>query len=224
MTIQLKAVQVVAAMALALAAVACRAAQPPQKPDGGGRPLPQDKRMLDLYIKFVKDAERLAAEYERDKQPEKAREVYKEILSVVPDYVRAKKKLQEYFEKEATAERKVVEIQANQAWQKTGVKLIPGKPITIQATGTWTFKMSQKLGPGGMVIPKELRNFNLGALVGIVMPEGPINEKNKPKPFLVGDGTQFVAGGAGHLMLRMYDSDPSDNLGKMKVEIIGTFE
>jgi hypothetical protein len=40
----------------------------------------------------------------------------------------------------------------------------------------------------------------------------------------VGASSEFTPEKAGRLFLRMYDSDPSDNAGKLNVEIRGTFE
>src|SRR5262245_46725909 len=63
-------------------------------------PLPDDKRLLQLHLDFVKSAEKLATEYERDKHFDKAKSVYKEILKLVPQHPPAKKKLAEMMEKE----------------------------------------------------------------------------------------------------------------------------
>jgi hypothetical protein len=42
--------------------------------------------------------------------------------------------------------------------------------------------------------------------------------------FLIGSSTSFTAERDGRLFLRMYDSDPSDNLGKVSVYLEGTFK
>ncbi len=44
------------------------------------------------------------------------------------------------------------------------------------------------------------------------------------KPFVVGPSKQFIAERSGRLFLRMYDTDPRDNAGQLKVEIRGTFK
>ena len=183
---------------------------------------PNDKKLFKLYVDFVNSAEKLAKEYEQKDEHEKAQDVYREILKIVPEHARSKKKIEEFFVKEATAERKVLEVRADQAWQDSGIRVIQGKPITIRSTGTWTFAMSHKLDSKGMQIPKELKAFNLGSLIGAVAVEDA--KVKQGKPFAVGEGTKFIAQQSGRLMFRMYDADPSDNSGKLKVEVVGTFE
>lgn len=184
------------------------------------RPLPKDPKLLAFHHDFVKKVEKLAADYERGDQAEKARACYEEILKLVPEYGPAKEKLGRLLERELTAERKVMDVHANREWQDTGVIVVPGKPVRIAARGTWTFKLSHELSPKGMQIPKELRDFDLGALVGIIV----TNQKpDELKPFLIGDGIELVGEQPGRLLLRMYDTDPSDNIGKISVEITGTY-
>ena len=80
--------------------------------------------------------------------------------------------------------------------------------------------MEYTLPPDGIEIPKELRDFPLGALVGKVM-TSPDDEE--AKVFLIGSGTKFTAEKDGRLVMRIYDSDPTDNNGKMSTMIEGTF-
>lgn len=212
-----------------------RAQQPPRgKPPGGPKgqagqteqkpqtPPVSDARLLQLQVEFVKKAEKLAADYEKGKDTEKARAVYEEILKLVPQYAKAQQKLDKIREGEASAERKVLEVYANRQWQETGVRVIPGKPIQITASGTWTVNISHTLGPNGIEIPKELRDFNLGALVGVV--DNGSGKQEDFQPFLIGPSYDFVADMPGNLLLGMWDSDHSDNAGKLSVEIRGTFD
>lgn len=183
------------------------------------KPLPSDPRLLAFHKDFVIKATKLAQEYERNHDWGKARSCYEEILKLVPNEPQTQQRLEQILEKEATADRKVMEIFANRDWQDTGVVVQAGKPVRIRASGTWTFKMSHNLSPSGMQIPKELRDFNLGALVGVVNAGDP----EAAKPFLVGEEYEFTATENGRLLLRMYDSDVSDNQGKITVEVTGTF-
>jgi tetratricopeptide (TPR) repeat protein len=188
------------------------------------RQIPDDPKLLELHREFVAKAARLAKDYERTNQIEKARACYEQILKLLPGHSEAEEALAKIIEKQATAERRVFSVYANKDWQDTDVRLVQGKPITIQARGTWNFKMSHELGPDGMEIPKELRDFNLGSLIGVVLPFEPVSEDKKPKAFFIGSNLRTTAAESGRLLLRMYDSDPSDNSGKLDVEILGTFE
>ncbi|MHB1035452.1 MAG: hypothetical protein ACYC35_20170 [Pirellulales bacterium] len=197
--------------------------QPPtaaKEPPAATLPFASDKRLLALHREFVLKAEKLAAEYETAKQHEKARLVCEQILKLVPNYPKAAQMLQRINEEEANAERKVIEVAADRPWQDTGIRTVPGKPIQIKATGTWTFKMSHKLGPDGMEVPPEMKDFKLGSLIGVIATDDP----KQRKPFLIGAQKTFVADRAGRLLLQMHDSDPSDNQGKLSVEIRGTFQ
>lgn len=182
--------------------------------------LPEDPKLLALHKEFVIKADRLAAEYERKGEYEKAKAVCNEILKLVPNYPKAEALLGEIDEAELNVGRKVMEIFADRDWQDTGIQVVPGKPVQIEARGTWTFHMNHVLGPEGMDIPKELRDFKLGSLLGIVVTGDPKKEK---KPFYVGEEKRIVATEPGRLFLKMHDSDTSDNVGKLTVEIRGTF-
>lgn len=191
-------------------------------------PLPSDPRLLDIHREFVRKAGDLATEYEKAGEYDKARDVYIEVLRLIPTYTPAMKKMNEIREQLATAERVVVDVFADREWQDTGIDLIQGKPVRIQARGEWTFRMTYKLPADGVEIPEKLRDFNLGALVGVIDPSNPkeIDEDNEEatEPFLIGSKFEFDAPISGRLMLRMYDSDTKDNAGKLSVDIKGTFK
>jgi hypothetical protein len=68
-------------------------------------------------------------------------------------------------------------------------------------------------------IPKELREFNLGSLVGTISN----GQENEIEQFLVGNSVTLVPKKSGRLLLRMYDVLPTDNAGEMTVEVRGSF-
>ena len=184
------------------------------------KPLPDDRRLMTLHFDFVKKAEKLANEYEGDKDWGKARAVYEEILKLVPQYPSANAKLEEMIKREAGAQKTLVTVKADTDWQDSGIELIEGKPIIIQVTGTWVFHLEVETTADGLSIPKELRDFPLGCLVGMI----PSDDPKLAKPFVLGSGKQFISDRSGKLFLRMYDTDPRDNRGSLKVEIHGTFK
>jgi hypothetical protein len=182
--------------------------------------LPADPKLVELHRQFVIKAEKLAMEYEQEEEYDKARDVCREILKLVPGYPKALQVLERIDKAETTADEKKLEIHANRNWQDTGVQVIQGKPIVIEASGTWTFRMSHVLDSEGMEIPKELRDFKLGSLLGVIVTGNP----KENKPFFIGSGTRFVADQSGRLYMKMHDSDPQDNAGKLDVQIRGTFD
>ncbi len=211
-------------------------AQVPQQGQGnrttsngkGGKGKPKDEvklddpRLIEVHKQFVTSVEKLAGEYEKTNQLEKARQCYEQVLRLIPQYKPAEDKLGQIREREATAETRRVEVFANKDWQDSGVTVGEGKPCSIKAAGKWKFQMQYELTPDGIEIPKELRDFNIGALVGrIVTGSG---DDRDGKVFFVGSGTSFNAREDGRLQLRIYDSDVTDNSGKIQVEITGSFE
>lgn len=236
----------VAALGLGVAAVVLTAAGQ-ERPKGKGkgkdddapkvRPLPSDERLLTLHRDFVKKAETLAKEYEGDKDWGKARTVYEEILKLVPQYAPASAKLAEMIAKESTAKLATFTVKADGGWQDTGIDLIAGKPVQLSASGTWTFLLEVETNAQGLTIPEELRDFPLGCLIGYIASPGVDPKDAKPadrttakaadkmtaKPFVV-SGEPLQVEQSGRLYLRMYDTDPSDNKGVLKVEIRGTFD
>jgi tetratricopeptide (TPR) repeat protein len=184
--------------------------------------LPEDPRLLELHKGFVIGAEKLATEYEAKGQIDKARSCYEEILRLVPSYTQAADKLAVVKQKEAIAEHRTIDVYANKGWQDAGVNIYTGKPVSLKASGAWTMKMTyNNLPPDGVEIPKELRDFPLGALVGMIATSP---TEADAKVFIIGTSTSFTAERDGRLFLRMYDSDPEDNLGKISVYVEGTFK
>jgi hypothetical protein len=184
------------------------------------KPLPDDKKLLALHYDFVKKAMKLGEEYEGTKDWGKARAVYEEVLKLVPQYPNANAKLIEMIQMESGAQKVLVTVKADTDWQDSGIELIEGKPIIIQVNGTWVFRLEVETTADGLSIPKELRDFPLGCLVGMI----PSDDPKLAKPFVLGSGKQFISDRSGKLFLRMYDTDPRDNRGSLKVEIHGTFK
>jgi len=192
--------------------------------DGGGEDddgLPSDKRLLAIYKEFIVETLKVARDYEKAKDVDSARTCYEQILKLVPNHPATKKALDDIYDRELSKETKKININANEGWQDTGVEVVEGKPISITAEGTWTFKMSHQLGPKGMEIPEDLKKFKLGELIGAIFKEG--TDPKGVEPFSVGEEATFDAEQSGRLFLRMYDTDPKDNSGRMNVMIRGTF-
>jgi len=111
-------------------------------------------------------------------------------------------------------------VKANLGWQDSGIKVVEGKPLAIRATGTWTYTFEADLNAEGMKIPDELKDFNLGCLIGAVDTGNPEDFK----PFVIGAESSFVAEKSGKLYVRMYDIEPKDNDGFLKLEFMGSFD
>ena len=185
--------------------------------------LPADPQLLGLHKEFIVKAEKLAAEYERKKQFEKAREVYESMVRLVPKYATAEEGLSRVLGSQRLQDRKLVNVSANQLWQDSGAVLREGMPVRTEVKGTW--KVVYETGPEGIVIPEEFRSrdnrIKLGTLIGVIV-NSPA-ELSEAKPFVIESGKDFTARKSGRLFLRMYDVDPSDNEGQIFVLIQSTF-
>ena len=180
-------------------------------------PVPVDKRLLAIHRDFVDKAQKLALEYERGNDLGKARAVYQEILKLVPQHAQASTKIHKLLERELNAQKTVITVDADKAWQDTGVIVIKGKPVQVRADGQWTFHLKMEVDADGIKIPDKLREYNLGCLMGAIRTRnGKLSD-----PFVVGAEHSVEAEHSGRLYLRMYDIFPNDNEGLLEVEIRG---
>lgn len=185
--------------------------------------LPNDPVLLNLHKEFIAKAEKLAVEYERKKEFDKAREVYESLVRLVPKYGAAEDGLNRILSNQRIQDRKLTDIEANQAWQDTGVTLREGMPVHVEVKGSW--KVVFETGPAGLEIPEEFRpkdnRIKLGTLIGVVA--NTPAELAEERPFVIENGMNFTAKRTGRLYMRMFDVDPTDNEGKMYVLIQSTF-
>lgn len=185
--------------------------------------LPSDPQLLTLHKEFISKAEKLAMEYERKKEFDKAREVYTSLVRLVPSYGLATDGLSRILGSQSVQNRKIATVHANQAWQPAGVMITQGMPVHIETQGTW--RVVYETDAGGIEIPDELKprdnRIRLGTLIGVIV-QSP-KELEDAKPFAIENGKDFIAKSSGQLFLRMFDIDPSDNEGKLMVLIQSTF-
>tara|TARA_R110002049_G_scaffold27321_2_gene94008 strand:- start:75907 stop:76677 length:771 start_codon:yes stop_codon:yes gene_type:complete len=185
--------------------------------------MPEDPQLLALHKEFIGKAEKLAAEYERKNQLDRAREVYESLVRLVPKYDKAESGLKRILNAQAKTDRKVAEIQASRSWQDTGASLVLGMPVQVEIKGTW--KVVVETGPAGVQIPEAMRPSNskikLGTLIGIIANSAA--DLEEAKPFVLDPEQDFIAPKSGRLFLRMFDIDPSDNEGKLYVMIQSSF-
>jgi hypothetical protein len=182
-----------------------------------------DPDLLKLHGEFVKEVEKLGTKYEKEKQWSKAKDCYEQILRLLPQYPPAKAKVEYLLQMEAGAFSQTVTLQANERWKDTGIILQEDRPVTIRATGTWKFHLSAEVTAAGLKIPEELREFDPGCLVGMIVPPDVKDPKKEIKPFMIGTEKQLIAPKTGKLFVQMYDNDVRDNEGELTIEVRGTF-
>ncbi|GAB4396796.1 MAG: hypothetical protein OHK0052_18500 [Anaerolineales bacterium] len=108
----------------------------------------------------------------------------------------------------------VVEVQAQQGWQDTGIAVRAGDEVRVQyLSGTWSPWAGgwyDALGSGGD--PKCDCNALMGASHAALL--GRVGESSA---FLVGADYQWVAGESGTLYLGINDTRLADNSGALRV-------
>ncbi|MCA9139383.1 MAG: hypothetical protein KDB00_21560 [Planctomycetales bacterium] len=185
--------------------------------------LPSDPELLSLHREFITKAEKLAGEYERKKQYDKAREVFEAMSRLVPKYPEAEAGVKRMLQMQSMKDRELVKVDASKGWQDSGAQLQKGMPVHLEVKGNW--KVVYETGPEGIEIPDKLKprdsRIKLGTLIGVIASSPSELESNKP--FIVVPGADFVADQTGRLFLRMFDVDPTDNEGEMIVLIQSTF-
>jgi hypothetical protein len=185
--------------------------------------LPNDPELLSLHKEFIVKAEKLAGEYERKKQYDKAREVFEAMSRLVPKYPAAEAGVKRMLQLQSMKDRKTVKVQASSGWQDSGAQIVKGMPVHVDVKGTWS--VVYETGPDGIVIPEKMKprdsRIKLGSLIGVIASSP--GELETEKPFIVKPGNDFVAEKSGRLYMRMFDIDPTDNQGEVLVLIQSTF-
>ncbi|GAA4435059.1 tetratricopeptide repeat protein [Bremerella cremea] len=207
-------------LGLALLPAEASAQRRPQKPEKEEPlALPADPRLVELHREFVTKAEKLGDEYARKKDWEKARIVFGEVLKLVPNYRPAVEKLKVINGELSNANKKIVTVEAKDSWVDTGIDLTEGSPIAFRAEGEW---MMVHIGDAnGLEIPREMRDYKLGSLIGVIA-QSTTPDKDTV-PFTIGAQRQMNAPRSGRLLLKMHDINNEDNRGQMRVEISGNF-
>lgn len=181
--------------------------------------LPPDPRLVELHREFVTKAEKLGDEYARKKDWEKARIVFGEVLKLVPNYKPAVEKLKVINGELSNANKKVVVIEAKDGWQDTGIDLEEGSPVAFRVEGEWM--LVHVSDANGLEIPREIRDFKLGSLIGVIAKSA--TPDKDMRPFTIGTQKQMSAPESGRLLLKMHDVVNDDNRGTVRVEISGNF-
>lgn len=189
-----------------------------------------DRQHDDIVKDFVTRTHKLALQYQQAGSYGKAKETLELILKIAPDDQQAQTQLEKMHKQEISENKKVIKVMANQRWQKTGIQVVEGKPVSIEAKGDWVFVMRRTVNADGIEVPEDMKKFPLGALIGYIEGDesGPKrdskdkSDRGAGRPFLVGSQKLIEhAPASGILYLKMHDSDESDNQGQLTVTISG---
>ena len=170
---------------------------------------------------FVREAAEVARDYEDAGQLDKAKHMYESIVTFNPSTPGLKEKIKELDEQLLQANEIEIEIDTSRSWSGSQVLVFKGKPIRIQATGTYKFNATADLDAEGFPdkdpVKDELAaDVTVGALMGLMA------TKEKPgKPFEIGAQRDFTPNEDGTLFLKVNVPPGSRCSGKLQVRISG---
>lgn len=170
---------------------------------------------------FVREAADVAREYEDAGQLDKAKTMYESILSFNPETPGLKQKIEDLEEQLLESNEVELEIDTSRSWSGSQVLVFKGKPIRIQATGTYKFNATAELDPQGYPDDDPVKDelapgVSVGALMGLMA------TKEKPgKPFEIGLQRDFTPKEDGTLFLKVNVPPGSKCSGKLTVRISG---
>lgn len=107
---------------------------------------------------------------------------------------------------------KDVVVAGDQPWTDTGLDLVPGKKVTVSASGEVFANATVSGGPDGVPGRPEWSVYNLVPEAQHVALIGKVGEDGSP--FLVGAETSFVARVEGRLFLGPNDKGTGNNRGE----------
>jgi hypothetical protein len=187
-----------------------------------------ESKTQDAQKAYVTQLGDLAKGYEESGAMDQAQETLRQILKINPEDEQVKIKLKELQEKVFNDNQKEIEIDASKAgWTGTGLLVVKGQPVRIEAQGSYKFIINSDVGPDGFPTQDVARDMGdgiaTGALMGTVFSES--KQRGKPpeatKPFKVGTGGEIKPDADGVLFLRLNVPANSKCIGKVKVMITG---
>ena len=180
-----------------------------------------DVRAQAAQDEFLRTAAELARDYEDLEEFEKAQDVLKTMLKLVPDSSQIQEKIDALEQTRISGNEMVVEVDASKGWTPTNVSVQKGKVIKFASTGEFRIVFNQTIGPQGIsgedVKTDLIANAPLGGVIGLI-----VDEKGKSsEPFTIGEGAEFKADSGGQVFVRVNVPPQSKCIGKLKVTITG---
>jgi len=196
------------------------------------RPVPGNTKTLDVQAdkaqaEYLKSLAELATDYEEAGHVDKARAMLEAILAIKPDVEAIKRKLKEFDEEVFETNTIIVDIDASRPWTSSGLSVTKGKPVRIEAIGTYKFIVNETVGPDGFKDDNATKDLaagiSVGALMGLVAksPTAARGRKEGPKPFQLGSKIEYKPTDSGVLFLKLNTPPTAKCIGKVKVKISG---
>ncbi|TWT58378.1 hypothetical protein KOR42_17520 [Thalassoglobus neptunius] len=200
----------------------------------GSRALPTETRNLDVKAdraqqEYLNSLFELSKNYEDIGAIDKSKQMLNAILTVMPDAEAVKKKLEEYDNAVFEDQVRTFDLDTSLGWTQSGIRVTKGKPIRIEATGSYKFIVNADLGPEGYDSNSAARDLVHGVPTGALMaviapipsPKGGKKKSPELEPFLIGERKEFVPEESGTLLLKVNTPPLAKCIGKLKIKLSG---
>ncbi|QDT65586.1 hypothetical protein [Calycomorphotria hydatis] len=197
-----------------------------------------DTRADRLKEQFVRDAARLAQEYENAGNLPKAQEMLSVILKMTPGHAGVRDKIRELEELQVTSNELTFDLDLKTGWSRPVARVSKGGQVRIVAEGNYRINFTAVLDADGLkgqdaVQGGYAEELRYGQLIGLIAPAtgntGPQTRGNRgrksqdetPKPFAIGMKDEFSPKESGVLFLRVNVPNNCTVTGRLKVTISG---
>ena len=221
-----------AILLLACVSVSWSQAKKPSKDKDKKEPSAATVRTLESQAEkakteYVNGLIEVARGYEEQGLTEKTKETLKSILTVVPEFEPARKRLKDLEEAIFQDNVLEVDVDASKPWTSAGIAVSKEKPVRIVADGSIRMILNEQVGPEGMEgndpANGQVNGIPMGALVGVVRDPRSTNKDQKIEPFAIGKEKEVSPRSDGLLYLKINLPANSQSKGKVRVQISGHF-
>lgn len=189
------------------------------------RDAPTEKQLQQRAVKaeetLLKELQDVAAEYQRQGQPEKALEVMQRMETISPAAPGLRERIRQLQEELLQSNGLDVEVVASGGWSSQPVaEVTGGRPFRIQAAGEYKLTFSATLPVTGLPTKDPTRDYiadaAFGALIGVLFSDG------KPgAPFSIGASAEMTPKMPGLLFLRVNIPATARGSGTLRVHLSG---
>jgi hypothetical protein len=173
---------------------------------------------------FIREIAEIAEGFEEQGQLVQAKTSLETILKLRPDLTAVGKKIKELEEEMMNANEFEVEIDTAKRWTQPIGRVAKGKPLRIEAEGTYRFITNVEVGPEGFPTGDPTKGLTAGvqcgALMGLIVTKGKKSNKLS-KPFRIGEGKQFTPSDDGLLFINVNVPPKSRCIGRIKLKLSG---
>lgn len=183
-------------------------------------------RLQQTQKSFIDDTADLAIEFEKAGLLEESKKLLKALERLDENIPGVKEKLKSLEESIMTENPSEVSLDVSKGWNDPVARVEKGKPIRVQAAGTYRFQIAATpLGPEGFPtkdVKDVIKNVRIGALTALIIPVDANGKPGKPgEPIEVGASREITPQESGFLFLAVNAPPGHRSTGKLEVQLSG---